>query len=320
MLRYLPQVTDPKALVGTGSKDDAAVYRLTDDLAIVATVDYITPVVDDPYAFGQIAAANSLSDVFAMGAQPAFALNVVNFPRENLPLDKLGEIVRGGADKAAEAGVAILGGHSVDDPEIKYGLVAIGVVHPEHIVRNVGGRPGDRLVLTKGIGTGVITTAVKADAAGEEEIATAVASMAALNLSAARAMLRVGVNAATDITGFGLLGHLSEMLAEGAVDAVIQASAVPTLPGTRGLAERGFVPGGSRRNRDALADVVVWDQTLAEIDQLILCDAQTSGGMLIAVAVDRLDQLLGELECEGVSVRAVVGELRQGAGRIHVSP
>lgn len=301
------------------SRDDAAVYRLSDELAVVATVDYITPVVDDPYTFGQIAAANALSDVFAMGAQPLFALNVVNFPRETLPLELLGEIVRGGVDKVAEAGATVLGGHSVDDPEIKYGLAAIGVVHPDRIVRNVGGQPGDRLVLTKPIGTGVIATAIKEDAARPEQAGAAVRSMVTLNLAAARAMLQVGVHAATDVTGFGLIGHLLEMLSDAPLDAWIDPEAVPWLPGARELAEAGYIPGGSRRNRDAAAERIRWG-ALTEVDQLLLCDAQTSGGLLMAVSPDHLEDLVAALRAEDCLAAAVVGELRPGRGQIHVQP
>jgi selenium donor protein len=318
VLRHIPQSSDPRALVGVGTRDDAAVYRLTDELAIVATVDYITPVVDDPYAFGQIAASNALSDVFAMGGEALFALNVANFPRDGLPLEQLGEIIRGGVDKAAEAGVAVLGGHTVDDPEIKYGMTAIGVVHPDNIVRNVGGQAGDKLVLTKPIGTGVITTAIKVGAATEEQRAAAVRSMSMLNLGAARAMLAIGVHAATDVTGFGLLGHLSEMLTGSSLDAVLQANEIPLLPGARSLADEGAIPGGSRRNLEALQAVIHWDSRLTELDQLIFCDAQTSGGMLMAVPASLLDALLTELQREDVIVAAVIGELREGAGLIHV--
>jgi selenide,water dikinase len=318
VLRHIPQSIDPRALVGVGTRDDAAVYKLTDELAVVATVDYITPVVDDPYAFGQIAAANALSDVFAMGAEALFALNVANFPREALPLEQLGEIIRGGVDKAAEAGVAVLGGHTVDDPEIKYGMSAIGMVHPERIIRNVGGQAGDKLVLTKPIGTGVVTTAIKVGAETGEQREAAVRSMSMLNLRAARAMLAVGVHAATDVTGFGLLGHLSEMLTASSIDATLWADQVPLLPGVRSLAEEGAIPGGSRRNLDALGTVIDWDSDVTELDRLVLCDAQTSGGMLMAVPSGLLDALLHELRQEGVIVAAVIGELQDGTGRIHV--
>ena len=300
-------------LVGAELSDDAAVYRLNDEQALVATLDYITPVVDDPYLFGAIAAANALSDVYAMGARPILALNVVNFPRETLPLDLLGQIVKGGADKAAEAGVPILGGHSVDDPEPKYGLVALGLVHPERVVSNRGARPGDALVLTKPIGIGIITTAIKRDAAPPEAVREAVAAMAALNRAAGEAMVTVDVNAATDVTGFGLLGHLAELLRAGRVGARVEASAVPILPDVPRLAREGFVPGGTRRNLEALADFVRWPDALDETGRLILCDAQTSGGLLMSVPPARRRQLLEALHLRGAG-GAVIGEVIAGGG------
>jgi selenide,water dikinase len=300
-------------LVGAELSDDAAVYRLNDEQALVATLDYITPVVDDPYLFGAIAAANALSDVYAMGARPILALNVVNFPRETLPLDLLGQIVKGGADKAAEAGVPILGGHSVDDPEPKYGLVALGLVHPERVVSNRGARPGDALVLTKPIGIGIITTAIKRDAAPSEAVREAVAAMAALNRAAGEAMVAVGVHAATDVTGFGLLGHLAELLRAGRVGARVEASAVPILPDVPRLAREGFVPGGTRRNLEALADFVRWPDALDETGRLILCDAQTSGGLLLSVPPERRRQLLEALHRRGAG-GAVIGEVVAGGG------
>jgi selenide, water dikinase len=300
-------------LVGAELSDDAAVYRLNDEQALVATLDYITPVVDDPYLFGAIAAANALSDVYAMGARPILALNVVNFPRETLPLDLLGQIVKGGADKAAEAGVPILGGHSVDDPEPKYGLVALGLVHPERVVSNRGARPGDALVLTKPIGIGIITTAIKRDAAPSEAVREAVAAMAALNRAAGEAMVAVGVHAATDVTGFGLLGHLAELLRAGRVGARVEAGAVPILPDVPRLARDGFVPGGTRRNLEALADFVRWPDTLDETGRLILSDAQTSGGLLMSVPPERCRQLLEALHRRGTD-GAVIGEVVAGGG------
>lgn len=300
-------------LVSAASSDDAAVYRLSDEHALVATIDYITPVVDDAYLFGAIAAANALSDVYAMGARPIFALNVVNFPRDTLPLDQLGRIVRGGADKAAEAGVPILGGHSVDDPEPKYGLVAIGLVHPDKVVSNRGAQPGDALILTKPLGTGIITTAIKQDAASAQAVESATTSMASLNRAAADAMLAVGVNAATDVTGFGLLGHLMEVLRASQVGARLEASTVPLLPEVADLANRGFVPGGSRRNYESLGDDVRWDEGVDETTRIILCDAQTSGGLLMSVRGERVDRLLEELASRGAH-GAVIGEIVAGAG------
>jgi selenide, water dikinase len=313
VLRHLPPVFDQRALVGAETSDDAAVYRLNDEQALVATIDYITPVVDDPYLFGQIAAANALSDVYAMGARPIFALNVVNFPRETLPLEVLGEIVRGGAAKVSEAGVPILGGHSVDDPEPKYGLVALGLVHPERIVANRGARPGDALVLTKPLGIGIITTAIKRDAAEPSVVTAACDSMARLNRAASEAMVEVGVHAATDVTGFGLLGHLSEMLRASDVGARLTASAVPLLPSVPELAAAGLVPGGSQRNLDSLGDVVRWSAAQDQTSRLILADAQTSGGLLISVSPDRHAALLSALTSRGVTA-ATIGEIVPGTG------
>jgi selenide,water dikinase len=226
----------------------------------VTTVDYITPVVEDPYAWGTIAAANALSDVYAMGAQPLFALNTVNFPRDTLPLEVLERVLEGGAAKAAEAGISILGGHSVDDPEPKYGMVAVGMVHPRRVLRNVGARPGDVLLLTKPLGIGIITTAIKRQAAAPAIEAAAVEVMATLNRAAAEVMVTHGeaVHAATDVTGFGLLGHLSEMLRGGNVGARVQAAAVPVLEAAWDLAAEGVVPGGTHRNLDSLVDVLEW--------------------------------------------------------------
>jgi selenide, water dikinase len=319
VLRHLPPVLDPRVLVGASTSDDAAVYRLTEELALVATLDFITPVVDDPEQFGAVAAANSLSDVFAMGARPILALNVVNFPRDRLPLHYLESILRGGAAKAQEAGVPIVGGHSVDDPELKYGLVAIGVVHPDRLVTNASARPGDRLVLTKPLGIGVVTTAIKADRADPDLVRRAVDLMTTLNGSAATAMADVGVNAATDVTGFGLLGHLAEMVRASGVGATLLARAVPILAGARPLAEEGFIPGGSRRNLAAIEDLVTWGPRLDDVDRILLADAQTSGGLLIAVPEPRLERLLGHLSAAPTLSSAVIGQITDEPGRIHVS-
>ena len=313
MLRHLPAVVDPQVLVGSETTDDAAVYRLNDEQALVATLDYITPVVDDPYLFGAIAAANSLSDVYAMGARPILALNVVNFPRDTLPLELLGQIVKGGADKAAEAGVPILGGHSVDDPEPKYGLVAIGLVHPQRVVTNRSAQPGDLLVLTKPLGIGIITTALKRDAVSAETLDRATASMTTLNRAASEAMVAVGVSAATDVTGFGLLGHLAELLRASQVGARLAAGAIPLLPDVHRLAAEGLVPGGTRRNQEALGDFVRWAGSIDEPTRLILCDAQTSGGLLISVPRARSERLLEELRGRGVA-GALIGEVVAGKG------
>jgi selenide,water dikinase len=321
VLRHIPTLAgDPRVLVGAALADDAAVYQVAPDLALVATVDYITPVVDDPYTWGAIAAANALSDVYAMGARPLFCLNVVNFPRETLPLEVLEKVIQGGVAKTSEAGVAILGGHSVDDPEPKYGLVALGSVHPERIMRNVGAQPGDVLVLTKPLGIGVLTTAIKRDLASAATTARAVEVMSTLNRAASEAMLANGqVHAATDVTGFGLLGHLSEMLGDGRVGASVEAEAVPVLDDVRDLVRQGVVPGGTRRNLAAVEPSVDWSERLEPDHRLVLADAQTSGGLLIAVAPHRADALLAELHARGVRSAAAIGRFTTDRpGRIEV--
>ncbi len=320
MLRYLPPVVDANALVGAALADDAAVYQVSPDVALVATVDYITPVVDDPFTWGGIAAANALSDVYAMGARPLFALNIVNFPRDTLPLEILERVIQGGAAKVAEAGVAILGGHSVDDPEPKYGLVALGTVHPLRVMRNVGARPGDLLVLTKPLGLGVLTTAIKRGLASAETIARAVDVMSTLNRAAGEAMVASGaVHAATDVTGFGLLGHLSEMLGGGDVGVRFEADRVPVLEETWDFVRQGVVPGGTRRNLASVDRFVDWSERLDEYQRLVLADAQTSGGLLMAVEPSGLEALLADLHTRGVGVAARIGEFTTRAGRIEVS-
>ncbi len=306
-------------LVDASTLDDAAVFRIADDRALVATVDFFTPIVDDPFDFGRIAAANALSDLYAMGARPLFALNIAAFPRDRLDEGLLSEIVRGGGEVAREAGIAVVGGHSVDDPEPKYGMCAIGEVHPERIVRNSGARPGDALVLTKPIGTGIISTAIKAGTAPADVVATAIRSMAMLNRSASEAMLAVGANAATDITGYGLLGHLRNMLRASAVGARVMASAVPILPGALELARQGVAPGGTRRNRTDLADNVTWDDAIPEPVRTVLCDAQTSGGLLIALSADRADRLIQALNAARTPAAALIGEVTGASGAIEVT-
>jgi len=294
------------------------VYRLSGDMALVATLDFITPVVEDAEAFGRVAAANAISDVYAMGGKPMFALNVVGFPRDKLPLHYLESILRGGAAIATEAGIPILGGHSVDDPELKYGMVVLGTVHPDRIVANAGAKPGDVLILTKPLGIGIITTAIKADMADAATVDGALRLMTTLNRDAAEAMLEVGVHAATDVTGFGLLGHLAEMVRASGVGARIYADRVPFLPGAWALAERGMIPGGSRRNRDSLAETVRWGDGVGDLMQLTLCDAQTSGGLLIAVPPERADALVTRLQAAGTLATARVGEMVAERGIIEV--
>jgi selenide, water dikinase len=315
----LPPVLDANALVGAALADDAAVYQLSADMALVATVDYITPVVDDPFTWGSIAAANALSDVYAMGARPIFALNVVNFPRDTLPLEILERVIQGGATKVAEAGVAILGGHSVDDPEPKYGLVALGTVHPERIVRNVGARPGDALLLTKPLGIGILTTAIKRGLASAAAIQRAVDVMAALNKVAGEAMIASGAaHAATDVTGFGLLGHLSEMLGAGGIGVRLEADAVPVLEEAWDFVRQDVVPGGTRRNLASVESFVDWSERLSPEQRLVLADAQTSGGLLMAVDPESAAGLLANLHQQGIKAATQVGTFTDNPGRIEV--
>jgi selenide,water dikinase len=312
VLRHVPTITDPRILVDASTRDDAAVYQLTPDRALVATVDFFTPIVDDAYDFGRIAAANAFSDVYAMGGTPLLALNLVGWPRDKLPYDLLGDVLRGGADIAREAGAFVLGGHSVDDPEPKYGMVAIGEVHPDRIVTLAGAKAGDALVLTKPIGTGVLTTALKRDLLTAADLAPAVKSMATLNAGAARAMLATRVHAATDVTGFGLIGHLHNMLAASGLAAELEASAVPLLARAEELAERGAIPGGTKRNREALAADVRFAPAITEAVRVLLFDAQTSGGLLIAVPAERAEALIAALRREGTPAAARIGRLVTG--------
>ena len=315
ILKTLPKITDPRVLVST--EDDAGVYKITDDVAIVQTVDFFTPIVDNPYDFGAIAAANALSDVYAMGATPITALNLAAFPKDG-PMDVLAEILRGGADKAVEAGVSIIGGHSIDDREPKYGMAVTGIVHPGKLALKGGAKAGDRLVLTKPLGIGIITTAIKAGRASEEIIAIATANMKTLNKKAAEAMVETGATGATDITGFGLLGHLHEMLHRSCISGRIIFSDVPFIQGVRELVKFS-VPGGTRANLRYVGDKVTWAAGITEDEKLMLADAQTSGGLLIAVSPDKLDGLLRGLAARGVETRAVIGEVTEGeAGKILV--
>ncbi len=311
-------VSHPDLLVGNDTGDDAAVYRLDNNTAIIVTVDFFTPITDDPYEFGSVAAANSLSDVYAMGGKPLVAMNIVGFPA-HLAVEMLGDVLKGGYDKATEAGCLIVGGHTVDDAEPKYGLSVVGLVEPGKEVSNANAKPGDVLVLTKPIGTGIIATGAKAGTTPDAIMQQAVATMAELNKGASEAMMRVGVNSCTDITGFGLMGHLRGIVRGSNVGAQVRVSDVPVLPGTWDLLERGTIPGGTFRNMSGVEDTVDWAENLTEKQQLLMCDAQTSGGLLIAVPEDKLDQLLSELEISGVETRAIVGEITAGnTGRIKV--
>lgn len=297
--------------------DDAAVYRLSDDLALVQSVDFITPVVDDPYSFGAIVAANALSDLYAKGATPILALNLVGFPARTFPLQLLGEILQGGADKAAEAGVLVAGGHSLDDGEPKYGMAVTGLVHPDRVVTNAGAKPGDLLFLTKPLGIGLITTAIDRRLADPETIRRAVAVMSTLNRAASEVMVRVGVDACTDVTGFGLLGHLHEMALASGLSAEVELRGVPVLEEAWELARRGVVPDGTHNNRHYLEGKVRWEGISRE-GQLVLCDAQTSGGLLIACPPERGEALVRELERAGVEAAAVGHAVSGTAGQILV--
>lgn len=309
VLGHLPPVTDPNVLVGFDTSDDAAIYRLSPDLAAVQTVDLFPPVVDDPYHYGAIAAANSLSDVYAMGGRPVTALNIICYPGGSLSMEVLTQILKGSSDKIAEAGVSLVGGHTLEDPEPKYGLCVLGVVHPDKIVTNSGSRPGDLLVLTKPLGIGILTTALKADLLGEDAIARIVEVMERLNREAAEAMVEVGVNACTDITGFGLLGHLYEMAHGSGVCARVYASRVPVLHEVWPLVEERIVPSGTYANMEYLKDNIRWGEGVSKETQIVLCDAQTSGGLLISVSREKCDALLQALESRGVPERAVIGEI-----------
>jgi selenide,water dikinase len=318
VLRQLAPVEDPDALVDASSGDDAAVYRLTADRALVVSTDFFTPIVDDPFDFGRIAAANALSDVYAMGARPMFALNLVGFPRDRLDEGILEEIIRGGGQTCREAGIPILGGHSIDDPEPKFGLVAVGDVHPDRIVTNAGARPGDALVLTKALGSGAVATAIKAGDAEDAVIRAAIDSMATLNRAAAEAAAAAGVRAGTDVTGYGLLGHLRNMMRSSRAACTLRASAVPFLPGAHDLVATGHVPGGTKRNLVDVADDVVWRADVSDVVRTLLADAQTSGGLLLCVPPTRVEELMGTLR-SAAPAAAIIGEVTEGAaGRITV--
>ncbi len=305
-------------MLGFETSDDAAVYRLSEDLAALLTVDFFTPIVDDPYDFGRIAAANSLSDIYAMGGRPLTALNLLAFPCSLGP-DIVGEVVRGGAEKVAEAGAVTVGGHTIDDAEPKYGLSVMGVVHPDKVVRNSGARAGDVAFLTKPIGTGIIATAIKQGLETEESARDVIGSMAALNRAAAEAMIEVGVHAATDVTGFGLLGHLHEMAEASGVSAQLVVGEVPVFDRALEYAARGVIPG---RTHDLIAWAREFSDWRAKQDSeawvRVLCDPQTSGGLLIVVAPERADVLADALATRGVLAARVGGFTEGEPGRIVV--
>jgi selenide,water dikinase len=310
----LPPTHDPALLVGADTLDDAAIYRLNDEVALVQTVDFFTPVVDDPYDFGRIAAANALSDVYAMGGRPLTALNIVCFPIGTLPLEYLGRILAGGAETARLAGATIVGGHTIDDPEPKYGLAVTGVIRPGDQSTNAAAAPGDLLVLTKPLGTGMISTAIKRGTALSAAVGAATVSMATLNRDAAEVARQHGVRAVTDITGFGLLGHLSEMCRASRVGADLWLDRLPLLPGVEDLAKEGVVPGGTKRNLEHVLPFTEFEAVIEDWWRLIAADAQTSGGLLLAVAEERVAQLVKALEEKDVPASAVIGRIRDEGG------
>jgi selenide,water dikinase len=321
-LRGLPESKDPKLLVGFNLADDAGVYKLSAELALVQTVDVFTPVVDDAYDFGQIAAANALSDIYAMGARPVTALNIAAFPRQSLPFEILGEILRGGFDKVLEADAVVAGGHTVENAEPLFGLAVTGVAHPDRIATNAGACPGDVLVLTKPIGTGIISTAIKREACSAEIAQTAIDSMKTLNRAACETMIEIGigpaVHACTDITGFGLLGHAAEMARASQVMLQIEADKVPLLPGVEELARGGqFVTGGGARNAAHLGDFVQGAELLPEALRHVFFDPQTSGGLLIAIAPEFVQDFLQGLKYHQVPGK-VIGMVASGPAKIQL--
>jgi selenide,water dikinase len=294
-------------LVGTETGDDAGVYRLRPDLAIVNTVDFFTPIVDDPYIFGQISAANSLSDVYAMGGDPKTCMNIVCFPKGKMDIEILGEILKGGADKVKESGAVVIGGHSIIDEEIKFGMAVTGVIHPDKIFRNVGVQEGDVLILTKALGTGIITTALKKGKASDESVNEAVKSMTTLNAAASMVARKHPVHACSDVTGFGILGHALGMASGSGITLVIESAKMPLLRGAPRLAEKGYITGGCKRNKEYLADKMAIDKSIREGLVEVALDPQTSGGLLLAIGKRHAAKLLDELHGAGITQAVEVG-------------
>lgn len=320
LLKSLPPITDPNVLVGSATADDAAVFKLNDELALVLTTDFFTPIVDGPYDFGAVAAANALSDVYAMGGKPLAALSIVGFPDNLLPPEVLGEILRGATDKAADAGIALVGGHTIKSDEPIFGLAVTGSVSPDHVLSNDKAQPGDVLILTKPLGLGIITTAAKNGVDQLSAIGEAIRIMTTLNRAAGETFARVGAHALTDVTGFGLLGHLRNMIAASQVSARIFLEQVPVIPAAWDYVRAGVAPGGTHANHRFLADWVNFDADISKEDQLVLCDAQTSGGLLAAVAATQAENVLHTLHSSGVIESTIVGIIEDGVpNRIHVS-
>lgn len=319
LLGMLPPVTDPNVLVGSATADDAAIYKLSPDLALVLTTDFFTPIVDAPRDFGRVAAANALSDVYAMGGKPTAALSIVGFP-DVLPATVLGEILAGASEVAGEAGIAIVGGHTIKSEEPIFGLAVVGTVHPERVLSNAGAKPGDVLVLTKPLGLGIISTAAKNDQDARGAIVEAICVMTTLNRTAAEVLTTFEVHALTDVTGFGLLGHLRNITAASGVTAEVFAARVPVLDAAREYVKAGIAPGGTRANAKFLADWVEFAPGVSPEEQLLLCDAQTSGGLLAAVPEASAEAVVQALRAAGTLASAVVGRITgAGTGKIRVS-
>lgn len=316
ILMKIPQSADPNILIDTSNSDDAAVYKISEDIAIVQTLDFFTPIVDDPYTFGAIAATNALSDIYAMGAAPLFALNIVGFPSSRLPAQVLEEILRGAHDKTKEAGISIIGGHTIDDPEPKYGMVVTGKVAPKKILSNANAQPGDVIILTKPIGTGILSTAVKRGLAEPVQIKELNNLMTTLNKDAAEVMKKHPVNACTDVTGFGLLGHLNEMTTASKVGAEVYLKKIPLLDGTLEHAGANLIPGGTYDNLDFIRNKLNWEEGISEIQKLTLCDAQTSGGLLISLPEKYKNGILNELKVSGFAKTSIIGTFKQTKNNI----
>ncbi len=311
-MRLLPkQEPVPELIVGLDTSDDAGVYRLTDSIALIQTVDYFTPIVDDPYMFGQITAANALSDVYAMGGEPKTVLNIVGYPIKKLGAEMLSEILRGAADKVKEAGAITVGGHSIDDQEPKFGLSVTGIVHPDKVWKNVGAEPGDVLVLTKPIGVGILTTGIKRSVVTPEQEQIVTETMAMLNKTAAEVLTNYHPHSVTDVTGFGLLGHGSEMARGSGVSFEISLSKVPILEGTFDLAKNGVVPGGSKSNHNWLRDDVAYEDDILPEEQLVLCDAITSGGLLVSLSEEEAGNYVDRLQSNGLVYTSIIGRVTE---------
>lgn len=317
ILAGLPKFTDNNLLVGLETSDDAGVYRLNDDTALIQTVDFFTPIVDDPYAFGQIAAANALSDIYAMGGRPLTAMNIVCFPKKNLRISVLEAILQGGVERIKAAGAVLAGGHSVEDKEIKYGLSVTGIISPKNIKTNANAKPGDALILTKPLGTGIISTAIKKDGASESDINEATSSMIQLNNNAAELMVALGAHAATDVTGFGLMGHSYELAIASKVDLTIKTDRLPFFTNSKQLAlNEKYLTKGNELNRQLTKDTVVYTKRLDEATDRLLYDAQTSGGLLITIENSIAGELLTKIREAGYHSAAIIGHVGPGPGRI----